>query len=155
MKHVRWDSIPLPTTPTVTAGAYTASDVLGGLMTFTIPWKPARGFIDAFRIVDDANQKAAMTLWFFDSAVTEIDDNAPFAPVVADLQHVCGKIDVAAADYTTLNGNAIWVTPDSFKPISFRCPDGILRLYAVPSGTPTYVATTDLQFTPFVYRMWG
>ena len=156
MSDFRWEFRPVAAAPTVTAGAYSANDVLGGLMEFQIPWEPGAGFVDSVRVVDDADQKAAMTLWLFNAAPTAILDNAAFAPTVADLKKVVGKIAIAASDYTTLNGNAVALKAlNSDGQTSFYCPNGILYAYAVPSATPTYAAVTDIQIELRMYRYRG
>lgn len=156
MTDFRWDFRPVSVRPTITAGAYSANDVVGGRLDFTIPWKAAGGFVDSVRIVDDANQKAAMTLYLFSRVPTAIADNAAFAPTVADLQALAGTIAIAATDYVTLNNNAVAIKRlNSDGAISFWCPDGILYGYAVVSGTPTYANAADLQFELRMYRYHG
>lgn len=131
--------------PTVTAGAYSANDVVGGVLTFDVSSASGVLLLKTLRIVDDGDVKAAGTLWLFNSAPTSFADNAAFAPVIADLKKVIGKVAVVAGDYTTVNGNAIALLEDQTD--VFKVDGGTLYGYFVCSGTPTYGATTDLTIT--------
>jgi hypothetical protein len=77
----------LTTTPAVTAGAYSANDVIGGLLTFTnaFPTTAKKGRITSIDIIDDAGQTANYEFCSFKSAPAVIADNAAFAPSEAEL----------------------------------------------------------------------
>lgn len=141
-------------TPAITAGAYGAGDVVGGLLTLEplvnqMPGK-AGGVIRRIMIADDDNEKAAMKLYIFngDAAPTSIADNAAFAPVIADLKNLLEIVSFSAGDYTTLNGNA-WAKQQ--VTIDFYASSGKLYVYVVCDATPTYTAATDLTFT---FEIW-
>lgn len=136
----------IDTTLTITAGAYSAGDVVGGLLSLAVQSAGGGGTIRRVVLVDDDNEKAALTLYFFTDAPTEIADNAPFAPVIADLKKLISTLDIAATDYVTLNGNAVAIK-SSFDPIDYVTPTGKLYIYIVtPTGsTPTYGAVGDLM----------
>lgn len=133
----------------VTAGAYSASDVVGGLLRIPISPVNAGGTLRWLRLVDDANQKAAMSLYLFNDLPSTIADNAAFAPSVADLEKMVAKIAIAAGDYETLNSNAIAILPTIIKTVPIE--KGALWAYLVTSGTPTYAATTDLSLSICVW----
>lgn len=136
---------------TITAGAYSASDVVGGLVAVTIQQgRFASGVIRKLSVVDDDNEKAALTIYFFSEAPTSIADNAAFAPAIADLKKMSGSVAVAAGDYVTLNGNAIALKTEINH--DFQATTGILYLYLVCTGTPTYTATTDLTLELWVWE---
>ena len=128
---------------TITAGAYSANDVVGGLLSFAVAdTNGASGIIRGLRLTDGDNEKAACKLWLFSSAPSTIADNAAFAPSVADLQKCLGYLTIAAADYTTVNSNALAVVDElSFD---FSTANGTVYGYLVCDATPTYTATTDL-----------
>lgn len=128
-------------TPTITAGAYAASDVVGGLMTFDVAHSSiGGGILNAALLVDDGNVGAALTLYLFDNVPTTIADNAAFAPTAADLALlVCS---VSFSSYTTLNSNQYALTEDINT--VFATPRGILYGYLVCTATPTYASTSDL-----------
>lgn len=140
--------------PVITAGAYSANDVVGGLLSFGdtmegrvtfggINQPGAAGTIRRLSIVDDDNEKAALKLWLFNAAPTAFLDNAAFAPLIADLDKVITIIPIATTDYTTVNANAIGLVENLGR--SFRlATDGPLYGYLVTDATPTYAAVTDL-----------
>lgn len=129
-------------TPTITAGAYSAGDVVGGLITFSLPTAGAGGVINQIVIADDDNEKAQAVLYLFDSAPTTIADNAAFAPAIADLAKLVAVIAVASADFTTVNSNAYAIK----TAINQTYKGSALYMYCVCVATPTYTAVTDLIF---------
>lgn len=142
-----FEKVKEPTvTPTVTAGAYSAADVVGGLLTFSGAFGPSGvGILNRVRVVDDANQKAVLTLYLFNDAPSTIADNAAFAPVVADLKKLVAKVAIAADDYTELNSNAVALIDDINDTVLDAGGKGALYGYLVCTATPTYAATTDVQ----------
>lgn len=132
---------------TVDTNAYTANDVMGGLLTFAIPGPGNGGFISKIRIIDDDNEKAAVKLFLFNAAPTAIADDAAFAPAVGDLKKMISVVAIAAADYTTINSNAYAIKGDfgNSSQIDFLASDGgNLYAYLVCDATPTYTAAADL-----------
>lgn len=131
-------------TPTITAGAYTGGDVIGGLIEIEIKGAGGGGTLRRLVIADDADQKAAMTVYLFTAEPSAIADNAAFAPTIADLQKLVGVVPVAAGDYTTINSNAYGIVDD--LGIDFFVTGGTLYAYAVLTSNTTYAAATDLTF---------
>jgi len=133
----------------ITAGAYSASDVVGGLLTFTPNHLIEGGLLlDRVLLIDDDNEKANMKLYLFDDVPTTIADNGAFATalLVADLKKmVCAPI--AIDTYVTINGNA-YAEADGSNDV-FGIPSGKLYGYLVCDGTPTYTATSDLFLRTF------
>lgn len=131
--------------PTITAGAYSAGDVVGGLM--TIPLESYSGIIRQVNVDDDDNEKADITLYFFNASPTAVLDNGAFAPTIADLKKLVGILNIATAAYTTVNGNA-WAFKAAVDIEYAVAESGVPSLYAycVATATPTYAAVTDLQF---------
>ena len=133
--------------PTITAGAYSLNDAVGGMLIFGSASKGAgqSGVIEALRIVDRAQQMVALDLFLFDQAFTAVADNAAFAVSDADMENYIGLIPVSVAHYADL------LTNSAASPYSFLLPYvtvGSPNLYGqlvVRSGPPTYVATSDLR----------
>ena len=129
--------------PTITAGAYSAGDAVGGLLTFANAAlvSGAGGFVTDMQIVDDAGQDAALELWLFDQTFTAMTDNAAWAPSEADLENLIAII-------TTADG--AWFAAGTPSVARVEC----LQRYAlaatslfgqlVTRGTPTYAATDDI-----------
>jgi hypothetical protein len=124
------------------AGAYTANDVVGGLLTFTLGGAIGGGILNSILLVDDDSEGAALDLYLFNAAPTTIADDAAFAPVVADLKKLITKISIVAGDYVTVNGND-FALKETMNHI-FSAVNGLIYGYLVCTGTPTYTAATDL-----------
>lgn len=133
---------------TVKTTAYSSGQVVGGLLVFPLANRPASGIITRAHLVDDANQKAALTLYLFDATPTVFADGEAFAPSVSDLQKLLdgAPISLAASSYQTINGNAVLAWPgttgEDFR--SFHADSGTLYAYLVAGGAVTYAAATDL-----------
>lgn len=133
-------------TPTITAGAYSAGDVVGGLLTLDLTTSDAvrgGGLLRRVVVTDDAAQSAVFNLHLFATAPASIADNAAFAPAIADLQKRCAVVPIASADYATINGNVQAVVDD--LTVDFYAPARVLYAYLVCTGTPTFAAVTDLH----------
>lgn len=136
-------------TPTITAGAYSAGDVVGGRLSFVLQAGSGAFFVKSVRIVDDDNEKAASKLYLFNAAPTSIADNAAFAPSVDDLKMLVAIVTIASADFSTINSNAVALVDErsGIDGGMFNVPGGTLYGYLVCDATPTYTATTDLSIT--------
>jgi len=126
-------------TPTLDTNAYSANDVLGGLLTLAVCKPGGAGILRHVDVVDDDNQKIAGKLHIFNAQPTALLDDAEFLPVVADLKKRIGQIQVNAADYVTWNSNAQAFVRD--QNIDFVTADGSLYVYYSTDGTPTHAAT--------------
>jgi hypothetical protein len=137
------EGITISQTPTITAGAYSAGDAVGGLLTFTGAGRVSAygGVLTNVLLIDDAGQDAQLELWLFNQTFTAISDNAAWAPSEADLENLICVI-------SSLDG--IWTaagTPSvSFieKTIRYDLTGTNMFGQLVTRGTPTYVATDDL-----------
>lgn len=144
-------NLSVTVTPTITLDAYTANDVVGGLMTFKVAPTSGSGIIRAILITDAESQAEPYSLYFFDAEPTAIADAVTFAPVIADLKKIVDVVDLAAADYTTTNSLDYAVLgshEDTAMEIYFTTESGNLYMYAVANAsTPNYAAADDLSFT--------
>lgn len=130
-------------TPTVTAGAYSANDCVGGVLTFANAARTSGegGFITDVMIVDDAGQDVALELWLFDQTFTSPGDNAAWAATEAELHNL-------VAIYSTDDGQ--WRaagTPSvcHLKEVArFQAAATSLFGQLVTRGTPTFAATDDV-----------
>lgn len=135
---IRTIDVPL----TVTLAAYTALDVVGGLITINVHSAGGGGVLRQLSIIDDADQKEPFSLYLFDQLPSTIANDAAFAPTVADLKKLIAKVAIAALDYETLNSNAYALKTG--LDIEFSAPDGNLYAYLVAGDTPDYAAAGDL-----------
>lgn len=90
-------------TPAITAGAYSAKDAVGGLLTFANAARVQGGIgvIEKLVITDLSIQAAELILVLFDRTFTAMADNAPFDPSDADLANCLGWIDIGTGLYQT------------------------------------------------------
>jgi hypothetical protein len=129
-------------TPTITAGGYSANDQIGGLMTFTVD--PGVRKLISVAVTDKSKQKPAMKLFLCKSAPTVPADNAAASITDAHIaEHVIAVVDIPTASYVDLALNSIiTVTPN----VAVQTTDGKLYAFAMVTGTPTMVSTSDLTF---------
>jgi hypothetical protein len=153
------DVVEVTVTPTITAGAYTAGDALGGRLDFAGVIRAAgarASVITKVVITDDAAQLAPIDIVFFNTIFTATADNAPFDPTDADLANCIGYVDIAATDYANFNDNAVAAKSSGLRmPFPFVLAPGDTTLTAqmVVRAAPTYVATDDLTVKITVERL--
>lgn len=129
--------------PTVTtsAGAYSAGDVIGGLLDLSeLCGAGGGGVIRSVIVSDDANQAVALDIHFFDEEPAAIANGDPFASGLAfeDLAKRIHKLSIAALDYEVINSNAQAIMDD----LAITHGAGQLWAYIVANGsTPTYGAS--------------
>ena len=135
--------------PTVTAGAYHANDVVGGKLTLANAARVAAGsgLIYTLTVQDLAAQNAVFEIYIFNADPTNgtYTDNGALDIHDTDMAMCIGRIDVAAADYKSLADNSM-AFPTGMRAIPFKLASGT-SLYAIvrTTGTPTYIATSDLK----------
>ena len=138
--------------PTITAGAYSAGDAVGGKLEF----EDARssfsnhGHIRQAHISDKTTQKALLYLVLFSEDFTETADNAAFSISDADLLNVVAVIEFAVANYAEFADNAFctmgFAGVDVNLPFSLK--EGGTSLFGqlfLKTSEPTYVSTSDLK----------
>lgn len=147
---------PLPTnrvgvtvsaTPTVTAGAYSAEDAVGGEMTFAAAVRATGGHgkLNTVILKDKAFVKNVLELWLFSATITEAADNAAFDISDADLANCVGVVPIAAANYYIGNDNQVAIV--QLTNFQFTCAATSLFGQLKCTGTPTYASTSDLTVT--------
>ena len=141
-------------TPTITAGAYSALDAVGGKMEFTDALTPFEnhGHIERAQISDKGKQNALLYLVLFNQDFTATADNAAFAVSDADLLNVCAVIEFSVANYASFDANSFCTT--GFAGVTMSLPfeliEGGTSLFGqlfVKTSTPTYTSTSDLTVT--------
>lgn len=139
----------LSVTPVIDTNIYAAGDAVGGVQTLTnaVRVSGGVGVLDTLSIIDADNEKANLTILFFESnpAAATVANNAAFV-WSTDLAKYIGKINVVTADYESINSKAV----ATLRGLGLRLKaSGSRNLYAVvvlTSGTPTYSAAGDLTF---------
>lgn len=145
--------IDINQSPVVTAGAYSAKDVVGGLLTFANAASVYKGSGMLRKIVIRNNAMVADLLMvnLFSQAPAVIADNGAYDPTDAEMAFCIGVIPIVAADYVLATDNAIASKVLEFP---FVLATGGTSLYAYVStvATPSYAAITDFGITLTIER---
>lgn len=135
----------LTLTPTLDTSAYTAGDALFDATELASVGRTSGGnvVLQSVTVMDKADQKLGITLYFFDRSVTF--GTANNAPSISDADgfFYMGHVDIAAGDYDDLGGVAVAVA----RGLGLQMKPNATSLYvaATTGGTPTYGAS-DLKF---------
>jgi len=138
------DTVTVTQTPTITAGAYSAKDAVGGLLTFASAARVSGGkiTIQSVTVTDLAAQSATLVLVLFDQTFTATADNAAFDPSDADLANCVGIIPIYSSDYQAFADNGV----ATVRNIGLTVTLAVTSLFGqlMCTGTPTYASTSDL-----------
>jgi len=145
--------VDITVTPVVTAGAYSAKDVVGGLLTFANAASVYKGAGIIRKIVVRNNAMVADLLMvnLFSQAPAVIADNAAYDPTDAEMVYNIGAIPIVAADYVLGTDNAV-ATKLLECPFVLVAGGTSLYVYVSTVATPTYVAITDFALTLTIER---
>lgn len=145
-QNVRTLSNTVSLTPTITAGAYSDGDIIGGQLVFTGASASPRksGVILSASIVDEADQGANIVVTCMNSSFTVAADNAANALSDDDARKISAQFLIATADYVDHGGVKIGRKSGINQVIR---TDNSNKLYCqmhLLGSTPTYSATNDL-----------
>jgi len=147
----QWNPVLIEVPITVTLDAYTANDVVGGLLTSdAIPQIKGGGYISWVRLVDGANQAEPYHLYCYTSTPSTIANDAGFVPLEADHLLNFTILSIAAANYNTTGTEAdvakiVGKDKDTGDYHMFPVlPTGKMYFYLVAQDTPDYAAAVDL-----------
>lgn len=135
----------------VDTAAYATGDLIGTKMTFDISGlRDAQAiYLQSVQIRDQAKQSAAMDLVLFsaDPAATTFTDNAQFDIADADMDKIATI--VAASSFYSFNDNGIARAENLARALNPNLIASSVKLYGalVSRGTPTFVASTDVNVT--------
>ena len=129
---------------TVTAGAYSANDVVGGRQQLV---GIHQGKIQGVVVSDLAAQNVQYNLVFFSSIPTDIADNATFDIADADMSNILGVVPLASAATTrfAFTDNSLNQSYNIGLPVKSDEADGDIWFIMYTTGTPTYAAVTDVS----------
>jgi hypothetical protein len=150
----------LSSTPTITAGAYSANDLVGGKISLTpaarlvsLPSNiiPTATIINV--ILTDKSTQASNTdviFWSADPSATTFTDNAALTVADADLLNIIGIVTVNS--WTTFAANSVGTTTSAVT-FPYQLASEASTLYAslITRGTPTYASTSDLTLRVQMY----
>ena len=133
-------------TPTITAGAYSAKDAVGGKLTFANAARMVggSGILQAITIICKTGVSAELVLTLFDTDFTANNDNVGFDPSYADLANCIAKILIAASDYHTYTTRQVAQIRNLAVPFKLPAVGTSIFGQLMCTGTPTYTATDGL-----------
>lgn len=133
------------------AGAYVAGDCLGTLGTLTNAVRVSGGsaILQSIHVKDLSNQSPVIIILFFDSdpsgdAGIAVTDAGAFAYGTGTYARQVGKVNIAAADYDTINTNASASVTNIGQQMT---GNGTANLYyiAIAGGAPNFAVNNDLE----------
>lgn len=141
--------------PTVDTSAYTAGDVIGGLIRVPRALHPTRrGRLQSVVVREAGTNGSDLTVLLFKEAPTGIAaDQAALTLTAADLARLVACVSVATADYKTVGGQRV-ATVKPEVPVEGYAGDGSqlndatvgdLWVVIAAVGTPTYAAADALS----------
>lgn len=132
--------------PVITAGAYSASDAVGGKLFFpgVSLQRSGSGLIWGFTVIDKSQVKAALKLFLFGADFTAVADNAAFDISDTDALNLVGILSTGS--YTDISTSNSVYTAAFSNPIAYRA-NGDYRLWGqlVCTATPTFTTVADLK----------
>ncbi len=151
---VAQSGIVVAQTPTVTAGAYSAGDAVGGKLTFANAVRASGGSARVVSVViaDKNKQNVELELWLFNQDFTPTADNAAFAVSSSDLLNCVGVVRINTSDYASASANGVATVPVGDLLVE---ASGGSTLYGQLKcvGAPTYASTSDIGVkVGFEYR---
>lgn len=133
-------------TPSVTAGAYVAGNVVGGLMTFANAFAGSSGVLQSIIIKCKSVQSATFKLYLFSQQPTNTTWTDKTAPAinVNDLPFLIDVFIFAAPD-SGLGTMTIYTQDGLGKALSNTAGGTQLFGILVTTGTPTFASTSDVS----------
>jgi len=139
---------------TTTAGAYTAGDNVGGVITLTdaVDAQTGTGILQYIHLKETTNNKLGFEILIFDRHPVTVGgatctDNRAFA-YGSSMPYQVARFSIAAGDYTTLDTKASATSTSSYAPVK-SLTGNTLYAVAVTTGAPTYAAnstTLEIDF---------
>ena len=131
-------------TPVITAGAYSAGDAVGGLMTFAGAARSAGkgGVIKDIKILDNGGQDTSLELWCFSGTITPVADNAAWVVGNTDLRKLVAIIPSSAGAWYAAGTPSACVVEVSQR---YNLPSTSMYGQLVTRATPTFAGTVDVS----------
>ena len=151
-RQVVGNTLTISQTPTITAGAYSANDACGGLLTFANAARVSggKGVIQSVVIIDDDLEDSELDLVLFDRTFTAMADNAAWSPSDADNQNCIGHITIGAEKYCDGDDNSIATVVNCG--LAFTLSGTSMFGQLVIRDGNTYTATDDLTVKIVILR---
>ena len=141
-------STQVDVTPTITAGAYSVGDVIGGIQTIADAARVAGKCttLDTMVITDLAMQDADIKIWFFNAnpANGTYTDNGALDIHDTDLGFCIGVLYILSSDYDDATDNSV----ATLRNVGLKLTPAATSLFAIAEieTADTYTSTSDLTF---------
>lgn len=132
------------------ADAYTANDIVGGLLTFDLNSPSSSGILQTLKVTDEDNEGAALDVYIFNDIPSTIADDAAGALAIGDLDKCITKVEIAAADYKAVNSLKFVIKDEGSEGLNraYKTDSkGNLYAYVICTGTPTYANNKAIKMT--------
>ena len=142
-------------TPTVTAGAYTALDIVGAIQTIANATRVSgeATILQSITVTDLAKQNVELTIFFFNAnpANGTYTDNLALTIHDTDMAMCVGKVKVSASDYSSAAASSV-ATVSNLALLLTPAATSLIAIAQASSGAPTYASTSDLRFLYGFFR---
>ena len=134
-------------TPTVTAGGYTALDIVGAIQTIAaatrVSGEPT--ILQSITVTDLNKQNVELTIFFFNAnpATGTYTDNIALTIHDTDMALCIGKVKVLAADYSPAAASSVATVANIGLPL-MPAATSLFAIAQASSSAPTYASTGDL-----------
>jgi len=134
-------------TPTITAGAYTALDIVGAIQTIAaatrVSGEPT--ILQSITVTDLGKQSVELTIFFFNAnpATGTYTDNIALTIHDTDMALCIGKVKVLAADYSPAAASSVATVANIGLPL-MPAATSLFAIAQASSSAPTYASTGDL-----------
>jgi hypothetical protein len=144
---VSGQSVEITASPTVTASAYTAGYVLGGVLALAgaVRSGPLSGVLNSIRVSAKSVQTTALKVYLFNAnpASSTLADHGAPSIAAADVAKLIGVYTLSSTD-SGLGTHTEWTLDGIGKVL--QLPATTLYVVPVAVGTPTPASTSDFTF---------
>jgi len=153
--EVGGNSLVVTVTPTVTAGAYTALDIVGAIQTIANATRVSgeATILQSITVTDLNKQNVELTIFFFNAnpANGTYTDNLALTIHDTDMAMCVGKVKVSASDYSSASASSVATVSNFALPLT-PAATSLFAIAQASSGAPTYASTSDLRFLYGFFR---
>lgn len=153
--EVGGNSLVVTVTPAVTAGAYTALDIVGAIQTIANATRVSgeATILQSITVTDLAKQNVDLTIFFFNAnpANGTYTDNIALDIHDTDMAMCVGKVKVIASDYSSAALSSVATVSNLALPLT-PVATSLFAIAQASSTAPTYVSTSDLKFLYGFFR---
>ena len=136
-------------TPTITAGAYTALDIVGAIQTIAnatrVSGEPT--MLQSIVVTDLGKQNVELTIFFFNANPSNgtYTDNIALTIHDTDMAMCVGQVKVLAGNYASASASSVATVSNIGLPLK-PAATSLFAIAQASGSAPTYASTSDLDF---------